>query len=329
MTDIIIQKKNEVYLKLICDPHIKYELSPYFAFEIPNAKFFRNKRYKGWNGMIHLLNLHSGELYVGLLDKLIEKIKALNYTYEFENSEYYGLPYEENEIISLEGVRSYMKTIIPSTFELREYQVDAVFQALRHQRKLLVSPTSSGKTMISYSISRYFLEKGHRILIICPTTSLIEQTYKDFYSYGLDSEQYVHRIYSGKEKTTDKQIVVSTYHSIYDLPKSFFDAFDVVIVDECFSGDMRVLTPSGYIKIKDLTPGEKVINYDSKSNTFKEDNIIKVHKNLSLSSGEKMYKLEFDNGISIEVTGNHKFLTDSGWVRADELNETHSIINIS
>jgi intein/homing endonuclease len=40
-----------------------------------------------------------------------------------------------------------------------------------------------------------------------------------------------------------------------------------------------------------------------------------------------MYEIQFDNGTVLEVTGNHKFLTDTGWVRADELTENHNIIN--
>ena len=40
-----------------------------------------------------------------------------------------------------------------------------------------------------------------------------------------------------------------------------------------------------------------------------------------------MYELEFDNGIKIQVTGNHKFLTNLGWCRADELTISHEIIN--
>ena len=34
MSDVTIQKKNEVYLKVDCEPHIKYELSSYFTFEV-------------------------------------------------------------------------------------------------------------------------------------------------------------------------------------------------------------------------------------------------------------------------------------------------------
>lgn len=230
--DVVIRKKNEVYLKLICEPHILYELSPYFEFEVPNAKFMKGNRYKKWNGKIQMLSVHTGEIYVGLLDKIIEKIKVLDYTYEFEESKFYGLPYEENGRISYDGVKTYMSKIINSKYTPRDYQVNAVYEALRHNRKLLVSPTSSGKTIISYSITRYYVENGLKVLIVCPTTSLIEQAYKDFLDYGWDCEDIVHKIYSGRAKHSDKSVTISTYQSIYDLEKSYFDQFDVVIVDE-------------------------------------------------------------------------------------------------
>lgn len=328
-TDVIIEKKNEVYLRLKCEPHILYELAPYFQFEVENAKFMRSNRYKGWNGIINLLNVHKKEIYVGLLDRLIEKILALNYTYEFKNSEYYGLPYEENSMISFEGVKTYMQGIIPSNLELRNYQIDAVYQALRHNRKLLVSPTSSGKSFCIYGITRYYVEKGLKILIIVPRTSLCSQLSKDFDSYGWNSEQMVHQIFSGYDKTSNKPVVISTYQSLHKMDKAYFEQYNAVIVDECFSGNMRVLTPKGYLQIKNLKEGDKVINYDEKNKLFKEDIILKVHKNLKKSLGEKMYRLEFDNGKCIEVTGNHKFLTTDGWIRADELTNEHTIINNS
>ena len=34
MNDVIIEKKNEVYIKLHCESHILYELQPYFTFEV-------------------------------------------------------------------------------------------------------------------------------------------------------------------------------------------------------------------------------------------------------------------------------------------------------
>ena len=242
MSDIIISKKNEVYLKLKCEPHILYELAPYFTFEVENAKFMPQTRRRNWDGVIHLLSTHTGELYVGLLDKLIEKIKSHEYTYEFEDSKFYGLPFEENEMISFEGVKSYMRTILSSKYEARDYQIDAVTDALRYNRKLLLSPTSSGKSMMIYTLIRYYTQKGLKTLLITPTTSLVEQMYKDFHDYGWDCEEFVHRVYSGRAKQTDKQIMISTYQSIYDLDKKYFNDFDVVIVDEAHTAKSKSIT---------------------------------------------------------------------------------------
>jgi len=230
MANIIIQKKNEIYLKVETEPHIHQELSDYFTFEVPGAKFMPQYRSKHWNGKIHLYSNHTGEIYVGLLDKLVAWAKNCEYTVEFKDNKFYGSPFEENEMISLEGISDYMKSI--SRHEPRDYQVDAVYDALRYNRKLLISPTASGKSLMIYSIVRYFVEKEHNILLIVPTTSLVEQMYKDFEDYGWNAEEYCHKIYSGKEKSTNKNVVITTWQSIYNLPRSFFENFDVVIGDE-------------------------------------------------------------------------------------------------
>jgi superfamily II DNA or RNA helicase len=230
MANITIQKKNEIYLKIETEPHIHQELSEYFTFEVPGAKFMPQYRSKYWDGKIRLYSNHNGEIYVGLLDKLVAWAKNCEYTVEFKNNKFYGSPFEENELISVEGVSDYMKSI--SRHEPRDYQVDAVHDALKYNRKLLISPTASGKSLMIYSIVRYFVEKNHNILLIVPTTSLVEQMYKDFEDYGWNAEEYCHKIYSGKEKSTNKNVVITTWQSIYNLPRSFFENFDVVIGDE-------------------------------------------------------------------------------------------------
>jgi superfamily II DNA or RNA helicase len=230
MANIIIQKKNEIYLKVETEPHIHQELSEHFTFDVPGAKFMPQYRSKYWDGKIRLYSNHTGELYVGLLDKLVAWAKNCEYTVEFKDNKFYGSPFEENEMISMEGVSDYMKSI--SKHEPRDYQVDAVYDALRYNRKLLISPTASGKSLMIYSIVRYFVEKEHNILLIVPTTSLVEQMYKDFEDYGWNAEEYCHKIYSGKEKSTNKNVVITTWQSIYNLPRSFFENFDVVIGDE-------------------------------------------------------------------------------------------------
>jgi intein/homing endonuclease len=114
-----------------------------------------------------------------------------------------------------------------------------------------------------------------------------------------------------------------------EMEEFFFDDIACVIVDECFDGESKVLTTHGYVPIKNIKAGDKVINYCEQTATFKEDTVIKQHRNLTVSSIEKMYEMEFDNGSVIKVTGNHKFLTNLGWCRADELTENHEIVNKS
>lgn len=230
MADIIIQKKNEIYLKVECEPHIKYELGEHFTFEVPGAKFMPQFRSKHWDGLIRLFSIHTGEIYVGLLDKLVAWSKQFNYSVEFKDNKFYGLPFEENEMISMEGVTDYMNRI--SKHKPRDYQINAVYDALKYNRKLLISPTASGKSLMIYSIVRYFTERESNTLLIVPTTSLVEQMYKDFEDYGWNAEEYCHKIYSGKEKFTNKNVIITTWQSVYNLPRSFFEKFDVVIGDE-------------------------------------------------------------------------------------------------
>lgn len=230
MAMISISKKNEVYLKIEAEPHVFYELSDEFTFDVPGAKFMPQYRNKYWDGKIRLFNTQTGEIYVGLLDKLVAFCRRYEYEYQFVDNKFYGTPFEENEMISLEGVGDYMKTI--TRYEPRPYQIEGVHDALRFNRKLLISPTASGKSMMIYSIVRYMVDKGHDVLLVVPTTSLVEQMFKDFEDYGWDAEKYCHKIYSGKEKYDNRPVTITTWQSIYKLEKKFFARYGCVIGDE-------------------------------------------------------------------------------------------------
>ena len=230
MADLLIKKKNEVFLTVECDPHIKHELQDQFTFDIPNAKFMPQYRNKYWDGKIRLFNIEKSEIYCGLIDKLQVFCDRYNYTFEFENNKFYGLPYEENEMVSQEGVRDYVKSI--SKYNPREYQVEGVYDALRRNRRLLISPTGSGKSLMIYAVCRYHTEAGRKVLIVVPTTSLVEQMYKDFEDYGWNVEQYCYRIYGGKSRIAKKDVIISTWQSIYKMDRKWFGQFDVIIGDE-------------------------------------------------------------------------------------------------
>ena len=230
MSHLVISKKNEVNLQITSEQHVYYELADQFTFEVPGAKFSPAYKKKFWDGKIRLFNIQTREIYVGLLDRIIQFCTDHKYTYEFVDNKHYGTPFEVNDMISKEGVKDYMNAI--SKYKPRDYQIEGVYDALRHNRKLLISPTASGKSLMIYSIVRYFVETGKSTLIVVPTTSLVEQMYKDFADYGWDVGSFCHKIYAGKERETDSQVIISTWQSIYKLPRKYFERFSVVVGDE-------------------------------------------------------------------------------------------------
>ena len=155
--NLVISKSNEVFLKINTEPHIEYELRDHFKFEIPNAKFMPQYRGRNWNGEIHLFDMRSKQIYVGLLDKIVNFCNQYGYSYKFEENKFYGQPFEINENISYEGVKDYMHSIC--SHSPRDYQIEGVYDALRHNRKLLISPTASGKSLMIYSLVRYYVDK--------------------------------------------------------------------------------------------------------------------------------------------------------------------------
>ena len=228
--NVFISKANEVFLKIDSEPHIEYELRDHFTFEVEGAKFMPQYRNRNWNGEIHLFDMRSKRIYIGLLDRIISFCQRHDYTYKFVDNEYYGTPFEINEGISYEGVKDYMQSIC--SHSPRKYQVEGVYDALKHNRKLLISPTASGKSLMIYSLVRYYVDKGQKILLVVPTTSLVEQMYKDFEDYGWDADSFCHRIYAGKDKTNEHPVTITTWQSVYKLERSFFEDYNVVIGDE-------------------------------------------------------------------------------------------------
>ena len=219
----------------------------------------------------------------------------------------------------------------------RDDQLEATARAITKKRCLNICPTSFGKSISITMECLWYIHRGMRCLIVVPTKDLVDQFHNDIIDYATNEKgeleswyPQVQRIYAGrtKELQDDTNICISTWQSLAKIEdENYLNQFDVIILDECFHGDSMVLTPDGYKKIRDMKVGDKVINYDEESKTFKEDEVVKVHRNLTSSESEKMYELFFDNDKSIKVTGNHKFLTQRGWVRADELTEEDEIVN--
>ena len=223
---VIISNVDEVYIKVDCSDGIARQLQDSFTFQVPGFQFTPQYKARLWDGKIRLFNPITKQLYRGLVPHLIKVCENFDYEWEYNNEIY-------DEELSLVEANDFIKTI-SLTKEPRDYQLDAFVHAIRTRRSLLLSPTASGKSLIIYLILRYIHARANvgRTLIIVPTTSLVSQLASDFAEYGFDSDKYVHKIYSGQEKQSDKPIVISTWQSLFKLPKKFFQQFDAVIGDE-------------------------------------------------------------------------------------------------
>ena len=236
-----ISKKNEVYLRLEdLQPSESKELAEYFTFEVPGAKFMPMYRNRVWDGKIRLFSPASGEIYVGLLDYVKNYCDKNNISYiEEENV-------DDTRDVMGTVVRGFVRSLKAKskgkTLKIRDYQLEAVGHALSRNRALILSPTASGKSLIIYSLVRYYQMAGERTLILVPTTSLVEQMYSDFEDYGWSSGTYCQKVYQGYTTKIEKDVVISTWQSIYKMPKKYFEQFGCVIGDEAHMFKAKSLT---------------------------------------------------------------------------------------
>jgi superfamily II DNA or RNA helicase len=242
MSDLVISKKDEVYAKITCEKHITKELSEYFTFFVPGYQFVPAYRNRIWDGKIRMFNLQTNQIYLGLLPYIELFCEERNYKFDYgdprpdvedEYSVYHAKKFIDSLNIHARG----------ESIEIREHQLHAYIHAMQKRRALLVSPTASGKSLIIYLIFRQLHQyQNLKGLIIVPTTSLVEQLYSDFGDYNNGEMANVHRIYQGKEKDTDKPLTISTWQSLYKLPKEYFHQFDYIIGDEAHLFKAQSLT---------------------------------------------------------------------------------------
>ena len=173
---------------------------------------------KFWDGKVRLYNTMTGLTYTGLVKNIVEFAGTRNYDVEIDNAlvpEKYDYELDEFKL----------------TKQPRDYQLAAFERAIKRERGIFLSPTASGKSLIIFMLSRFYNKMGMKTLVIVPTVSLVIQMKQDFDSYTSDKLK-IHSITAGVDKTSTEEIVISTWQSIYKMPKVWFRQFGCVIGDE-------------------------------------------------------------------------------------------------
>lgn len=318
MTDLVIEPVNEVYIRVNANPSIKSEMSEYFSFFVPGYKFMPTYKNKVWDGRAKLYNMMTGLIYKGLLSYVLKFAETRKYS--VKNTLNFK-PMDVPEDIGYSLAKKFGYELTP-----RDFQNHAVYLCLKQKRKLILSPTASGKSLIISLIAQSFLEMGKKVLIIVPNIGLVKQLAQDIKDYNNGKNIGVHKITGGVEKNTHLPITISTWQSIVKQNKKWFDQFDCVMGDECFHPDTLITMGDGSVrKIKNIHKGDIVRTVNEKTGKLENKPVVKLHKNLAISNNEKKYKVATENGKEIVVTGNHKIFTQRGWVRVDELLTSDSI----
>ena len=214
-------------MKISCDDSVAKDLHDYFSFKVPNAKFMPSYRNRHWDGKVYLFSIKTHKIYIGLLPYIAEFCEERKYTMEVDNV------VQKNEMGEDEILEFVESLHLP--FEPRDYQLESFKKSIEYGRKLLVSPTASGKSLIIYMLARYYNKKT---VIIVPTTSLVEQMAKDFKEYGYDEK--ICKIYSGQE-VFDAPVTITTWQSLSKAPLDVLQKFEVVVGDEAHLFKANVL----------------------------------------------------------------------------------------
>ena len=201
MVAVILEKFNEAYLRIKCEAGTAQELSQFFTFEVPGAKFMPSVRNKMWDGRIRLFSPGTGKIYLGLLPYVEKFLKENGYNIQ------YKFPISNKSLDRLHTTR-FVRSLEKGKLRARDYQIDAIHKILSDDRGLILSPTGSGKSFIIYALVRYYVQKfeNQKVLIVVPSTGLVEQMYSDFADYGWFPDEHCHKLYSGKDKLPTRKL---------------------------------------------------------------------------------------------------------------------------
>lgn len=385
MTSLVIEKLNETFLRIACptDKGIEYDLYDRFTFSVPGAKFTPAYKNKIWDGKIHLYQLHTKTLYLGLLNEVKKFAKERSLDIEYRNIDSFN---KQDQSITPELIKDFVDGLKLSArgelLEVRDYQYHAIWYGIYNERALMLSPTSclhgdtsidvitdknkiqysfkelyekfhkenfefniytpdgpkkvidahkkygpgnkvtfndgtvtigssyhlvlfndefvtleslrpgdvlfstdtiktvvsnesipddfwydfsldyehecyiqndiihhnSGKSSIIYSIMRWHIQNDRRIMIIVPTTNLVEQLFSDFKDYssfnGFNVDDHVQKLYSGQSKEFTKDVLITTFQSIMRWTQADFTKLNIgcVMVDECHQAKAKSIT---------------------------------------------------------------------------------------
>lgn len=251
MSDIIITKLDETWMKVVCsEVYQELDIQDRFSFQVDNQYDPRIKN-GHWDGIKKLYNRRTKRMHIGLLYHLLKFLKKQKFSYHVDPD---LLPPEE--ILEDEDIQNLIDHIQPhdgngNKLQPYDYQFNALKYMLNMGRSTSLLATSAGKSLIIYLLARIYQLtdelKGKHIVICVPSVALVEQIYSDFDEYsnkgklGWYVQNHVQRISAKYAKEFHNQIIITTWQSMSNLPLWIYEDIGAIIVDETHSASAKEL----------------------------------------------------------------------------------------
>ena len=202
--------------------------------------------------------------------------------------------------------------------EMYYYQKEAVDRLLQARHGGVELPTGSGKTLIALNLSKNL---PLNTIIVTPSSAITDQLYKEYVKcFGIRRTGK----YGDGSKQCDKLFTVATAQALTRLRPSD-EAYSqltqskVLLFDECFPYDTKIITEYGSIRISTIynmfykrQPVPKVLSYNQYKQCFEYKTVLNAWKRTSVTD---LVKIKMRHK-SFVCTRNHKILTDVGWLEA-------------
>lgn len=214
-------------------------------------------------------------------------------------------------------------------FELREYQQRAHSATIEHCKKssepaFVAASVGAGKTLLIGFMAKHVTDKGGRVLVLARQGELIEQNANDAWVIGCKTSIYSASLNS---KSTTFPCIMGTEGTVANAIDDEFKCtkFDLLMIDECLTGDSLITTDKGLVRIADIDIlNHKVACVDEKSGRVFYENPLRVWSN----GVKSISQVNTKEGVTLKCTGNHKIFANDSWTQAQYLQDSDKILLI-
>lgn len=199
------------------------------------------------------------------------------------------------------------------------YQRDAYEQCCKNINEyrgpfFVEASVGAGKTILMGMLCHRAQSTGRSVLVLARRGELVEQNSETFREMGVKNSVFSASL---GIKSTHFPVVVGTEGTVARAIDNELKELkpDILIVDECITGETLISTTEGKIPINKLTKENKVFCLNEINGLIISDNPVRV-----FSNGIKNVSLvKLNNGEYLTCTGSHKLYKNGLWVQAEKL----------